>query len=245
MILVVLGQKQCMLFLDRISASSLTILRNAKVLGLSISNVTEADDGVYLCGVFNRMNSVEYFSFFTEIQLHVRAKSWTEISSDRKNFTEAPIEISSESAYFSHSNIIIIIIISVCVCVTLLLTGGFTLLMIYKLRQKGTQGSRPSSQDNGHASSVYENDLPNLPPYENLNMKMRSNHQNLDSSTNQSDSTYQTLDPLTNQSDSGYMSLSNTTDQSHSHYQCLNPRTQMLRPPEIAVCCICHQECLF
>ncbi|XP_058265645.1 uncharacterized protein LOC131365798 isoform X1 [Hemibagrus wyckioides] len=219
--------------------------RNAKVLGLSISNVTEADDGVYLCGVFNRMNSVEYFSFFTEIQLHVRAKSWTEISSDRKNFTEAPIEISSESAYFSHSNIIIIIIISVCVCVTLLLTGGFTLLMIYKLRQKGTQGSRPSSQDNGHASSVYENDLPNLPPYENLNMKMRSNHQNLDSSTNQSDSTYQTLDPLTNQSDSGYMSLSNTTDQSHSHYQCLNPRTQMLRPPEIAVCCICHQECLF
>ncbi|KAG7323701.1 hypothetical protein KOW79_013403 [Hemibagrus wyckioides] len=165
--------------------------RNAKVLGLSISNVTEADGGVYLCGVYNRMNSVEYFSFFTEIQLHVRA--------------EAPIEISSESAYFSSPFIIIIIIliISVCVCVI----GGFTLLMIYKLRQKQTQGSRPSSKDNEHASSVYENDLPNLPPYENLNMKMRSNHQNLDSSTNQSDSTYQTLDPLTNQSDSGYMSL--------------------------------------
>ncbi|XP_058265651.1 uncharacterized protein LOC131365800 [Hemibagrus wyckioides] len=199
--------------------------RNAKVLGLSISNVTEADGGVYLCGVYNRMNSVEYFSFFTEIQLHVRAKSWTEISSDRKNFTEAPIEISSESAYFSSPFIIIIIIliISVCVCVI----GGFTLLMIYKLRQKQTQGSRRSSQDNGHASPVYENDLPNLPPYENLNMKMRSNHQNLDSSTNQSDSTYQTLDPLTNQSDSGYMSLSNTTNQSHSHYQCLNPRTQV------------------
>ncbi|XP_058265653.1 uncharacterized protein LOC131365802 [Hemibagrus wyckioides] len=191
--------------------------RNAKVLSLSISNVTEADDGVYLCGVFNRMNSVQYFSFFTEIQLHVRAKSWTEISSDRTNFSSTLIIII----------IIIIIIISVCVCVTLLLIGGFTLLMIYKRRQKRKQGSRPSSKDNEHASHVNENDLPNLSLYENLNMKMRSNHQNLDSSTNQSDSTYQTLDPLTNQSDSGYTSLSNTTDQSHSHYQCLNPRTQV------------------
>ncbi|KAK3518670.1 hypothetical protein QTP70_007158 [Hemibagrus guttatus] len=95
--------------------------RNANVLCLSISNVTEADDGVYLCGVYDRMNSVEYYSFFTEIQLHVRVP---------------PL-------------IIIIIIISVCVCVTLI--GGFTLLMVYKLRQKKTQGSRPSPQDNEHA----------------------------------------------------------------------------------------------
>ncbi|XP_058265652.1 uncharacterized protein LOC131365801 [Hemibagrus wyckioides] len=106
--------------------------RNAKVLGLSISNVTEADDGVYLCGVFNRMNSVEYFSFFTEIQLHVRAKSWTEISSDRTNFK-------------SSSTMIIIII--VCVCVALLLIGGFT-LMAYKMRHMRTQDSAPSSKDN-------------------------------------------------------------------------------------------------
>ncbi|KAK3519333.1 hypothetical protein QTP70_024767 [Hemibagrus guttatus] len=46
--------------------------RNAKALSLSISNVTEADDGIYLCGVYDRMNSVQHYSFFTEIQLHVR-----------------------------------------------------------------------------------------------------------------------------------------------------------------------------
>ncbi|XP_058265654.1 uncharacterized protein LOC131365803 [Hemibagrus wyckioides] len=93
--------------------------RNAKVLGLSISNVTEADGGVYLCGVYNRMNSVQYFSFFTEIQLHVRESSST----------------------------MIIIIIIVCVCVALLLIGGFT-LMAYKMRHMRTQDSAPSSKDN-------------------------------------------------------------------------------------------------
>ncbi|XP_060750229.1 uncharacterized protein LOC132862292 [Tachysurus vachellii] len=172
---------------------------SAKVLVMNISNVTEADDGVYFCGFYNRENSIEYYSFFTEIHLHVRESS-------------------------VNTTIIIIIIISVC----LLLIGGFTLLAIYKLRhERAPQVSRPSSQDNEHAPSVNENNLPNLPPNENLNIKMRSNDQSLDSSTNQSDSTYQTLDPLTNQSDSGYMSLSNTADQSHSHYQCLNARTQV------------------
>ncbi|KAK2825509.1 hypothetical protein Q7C36_019436 [Tachysurus vachellii] len=170
---------------------------SAKVLSMSISHVTEADNGVYLYGIFNRKKSIQYFSFFREIHLNVR-----------------------ESLV---NTTIIIIIISVCV----LLIGGFTLLVIYKLRHKGTQGSRPSSQDNEHAPSVHENNLPNLPTYENLKIKMRSNDQNLDSSTSQSDSTYQTLDPRTNQSDSNYMSLSNTTDQSHSHYQCLNARTQV------------------
>ncbi|XP_060750508.1 uncharacterized protein LOC132862483 [Tachysurus vachellii] len=167
----------------------------AKVLSMNISHVTEADDGVYLYGIFNRKNSIKYYSFFREIHLHV-------------------IESSVNTT---------IIIISVCV----LLIGGFTLLLIYKLRHKGTQVSRPSSQDNEHAPSVHENNLPNLPTYENLKIKIRSNYQNLDSSTNQSDSTYQTLDPLTNQSDSSYMSLSNTADQSYSHYHCLNARTQM------------------
>ncbi|XP_047662778.1 uncharacterized protein LOC113658275 isoform X3 [Tachysurus fulvidraco] len=177
--------------------------RSAKVLGMNISNVTEADDGVYFCGFFNRENSIQYYSFFREIHLHVR---------------ESSVKTTTTTT------IIIIIIISVCV----LLIGGFTLLVIYKLtHERAPQVSRPSSQDNEHAPSVHENNLPNLPPNENLNIKMRLNGQNLDSSTNQSDSTYQTLDPLTNQSDSGYMSLSNTADQSHSHYQCLNARTQV------------------
>ncbi|XP_060750189.1 uncharacterized protein LOC132862263 [Tachysurus vachellii] len=170
--------------------------RSAKVVGMSISNVREADDGDYLYGIYIKKTLIQHFSFFMEIQLHVRESSVNTTS--------------------------IIIIISVCV----LLIAGFTLL-VSKLRHKGNQGSRPSSQDNEHAPSVNVNDLPNLPPNENLNIKMRPNDQNLDSSTNQSDSTYQTLDPLTNQSDSSYMSLSNTADQSHSHYQCLNARTQV------------------
>ncbi|XP_047662773.1 uncharacterized protein LOC113658097 isoform X3 [Tachysurus fulvidraco] len=170
----------------------------AKVVGMSISNVREADDGGYLYGIYVKKNLIRHFSFFREIQLHVRESS------------------------VNSTIIIIIIIISVCV----LLIAGFTLL-VYKLRHKGNQGSRPLSQDNDNAPSVHENNLPNVPTYEILNIKIRSNDQNLDSSTNQSDSTYQTLDPLTNQSDSGYMSLSNTADQSHSHYQCLNARTQV------------------
>ncbi|KAF5888462.1 polymeric immunoglobulin receptor-like [Clarias magur] len=77
------------------------------------------------------------------------------------------------------------------------------------------------------APSIYENDRAKSPPYENLNMEIRSNHRTPNSSTSQTNSSYQTLDPLTNQSDSGYESLTNTTIQSHSHYQCLNPATQI------------------
>ncbi|KAK3547725.1 hypothetical protein QTP86_028254 [Hemibagrus guttatus] len=94
--------------------------RNAKALSLSISDVTEADDGIYLCGVYDSMNSVQHYSFFTEIQLHVRVPP------------PPPI-------------IIIIIIISVCVCVALLLIGGFG---FYKLRHMRTQGLTLSSKDN-------------------------------------------------------------------------------------------------
>ncbi|XP_060750506.1 uncharacterized protein LOC132862482 [Tachysurus vachellii] len=142
----------------------------AKVLGMNISNVTEADDGVYLYGIFNRKNSIQYYSFFREIHLHVKG-CWAAVS----------LSLYAINPIISHF----------------------------------------------YAPSVHENNLPNLPTYENLKIKIRSNEQNLGSSTNQSDSTYQTLDPLTNQSDSSYMSLSNTADQSHSHYQCLNARTQM------------------
>ncbi|XP_047662772.1 uncharacterized protein LOC113658097 isoform X2 [Tachysurus fulvidraco] len=185
--------------------------RSAKVLGMNISNVTEADDGVYLYGIYNRKNSVEYYSFFREIRLHGRAKAPIEISSMTTDF-KSPVNTTTTT---TTTTIIIIIIIIVGVCV--LRIGGFALLVIYKQRHKGTQVTRPSSQDNEHAPSVYENDLPYLPTYENLNNKMRSNDKNLDSSTNQSDSTYQTLDPLTNQSDSGYMSLTPSTNHIHLH----------------------------
>ncbi|XP_053096951.1 uncharacterized protein LOC113530967 isoform X2 [Pangasianodon hypophthalmus] len=112
---------------------------SAKVLSVNISDVREADDGVYLCVGYNRADSVQYFSYFTEIQLHVRA------------LTASPFN----GAYSSSSPVIII---SVCVCVALLLIGGLA-LMIYKLRHKRTQGSTPSSKDNEQvppAACVYE-----------------------------------------------------------------------------------------
>ncbi|XP_053500399.1 CMRF35-like molecule 8 isoform X1 [Ictalurus furcatus] len=186
--------------------------RSAKVLSVNVSDMREADDGVYLCGVYIGEGSVLFYSFFTEIQLHIPAIHMMT--------SAAPKEIPSDAECFSF-----FVIIGVCVCVALLLIGGFA-LMIFKLRHKRTHDSTPSSTDNEEASSDYENDLDNLPPYENLNSVMRLNHQNLHSITSQSDSTYQTLDPRTNQADSGYTSLTYTTDQSYSHYQCLNPRTQ-------------------
>ncbi|XP_053500109.1 uncharacterized protein LOC128619743 isoform X2 [Ictalurus furcatus] len=113
--------------------------KSAKVLNVNISDVREADDEVYLCGAYIGEGSVRYFSFFTEIQLHV---------------TATPTEISSDAARTST----VTIIISVCVCVALLLIGGFA-LMVYKLRQKRRQGLTPSSNDNNqvpHAAWIYE-----------------------------------------------------------------------------------------
>ncbi|KAF4077989.1 hypothetical protein AMELA_G00194210 [Ameiurus melas] len=180
---------------------------------VNVSDVREADNGVYLCGVYIGDGSVLFYSYFTEIQLHIPAIYM---------MTSAPPkEIPSDAECFRSS----VIIICVCVCVALLLIGGFS-LMIFKLRHKRTHDSTPSSTDNEEASSVYENDLDNLPPYENVNSVMRLNHQNQHSFRSQSDSTYQTLDPRTNQADSGYTSLTYTTDQSYSHYQRLDPRTQ-------------------
>ncbi|KAK3547183.1 hypothetical protein QTP86_016407, partial [Hemibagrus guttatus] len=81
--------------------------RSAKVLSFNISDVKEADEVFYLFGVWNKIDAVGYYSYFTEIRLHVTGSS--------------------------------VIIISVCVCVTLLLIGGFVLMLIYKLRHKRTQ----------------------------------------------------------------------------------------------------------
>lgn len=45
--------------------------RSAEVLGLNISDVREADGGVYLCGVMNSDKPVLYYSFFSETRLHI------------------------------------------------------------------------------------------------------------------------------------------------------------------------------
>lgn len=53
--------------------------RSAKVLIVNIGDVREADDGVYLCGAYIGERSVQYFSFFTEIQLHVTGETFIHV----------------------------------------------------------------------------------------------------------------------------------------------------------------------
>ncbi|KAF5888461.1 polymeric immunoglobulin receptor-like, partial [Clarias magur] len=109
--------------------------RRAKVLSVNISDVSEADDGFYLCGVYKDVFPIRYYSYFSEVQLQV---------TDNHHLHDAPTEISSHEVHSSPSHVVII---SVCVCVALLLFGGFA-LMIYKQRQKTILGSTPSSQGN-------------------------------------------------------------------------------------------------
>ncbi|MCI4387230.1 hypothetical protein PGIGA_G00071660 [Pangasianodon gigas] len=112
---------------------------SAKVLSVNISDVREADEVSYLFGVWNGAGSVRYYSYFTEMYLHVTGLSTT-IQPVKATFmmTSAALKEIPSAVYFS-SSVTIINIISVCVCVTLLLIGGFAL--IYKLRHKRTQGS--------------------------------------------------------------------------------------------------------
>uniref|UniRef100_A0AAR2ISZ3 Immunoglobulin domain-containing protein n=1 Tax=Pygocentrus nattereri TaxID=42514 RepID=A0AAR2ISZ3_PYGNA len=51
--------------------------RRSKVVSVRISDVREADGGVYYCGVWNEGGSVSYHSLYTEIQLQVTGSSNT------------------------------------------------------------------------------------------------------------------------------------------------------------------------
>ncbi|KAL7852039.1 hypothetical protein SRHO_G00178240 [Serrasalmus rhombeus] len=107
--------------------------RSSKAFSLRISNMTEADGGVYFCGVWKSQQSDGYYSLYTQIQLQVTAPG--------------------------SSVIIIIIIIPVCVCVALLLIGG-SALIYYKLRCKKTQDSPSIGKRSRTTSAVSANSLP-------------------------------------------------------------------------------------
>ncbi|KAI5612100.1 polymeric immunoglobulin receptor-like isoform X2 [Silurus asotus] len=49
--------------------------KSVKVLSVNISNVTETDEVFYLLGVYNKEGAVRYWSFFAEIQLHIKGSS--------------------------------------------------------------------------------------------------------------------------------------------------------------------------
>ncbi|KAK3519126.1 hypothetical protein QTP70_018855 [Hemibagrus guttatus] len=50
--------------------------RSAKVLSFNISDVKEADEVFYLFGVWNKVDAVGYYSYFTEIHLHVTGETF-------------------------------------------------------------------------------------------------------------------------------------------------------------------------
>ncbi|XP_053500111.1 uncharacterized protein LOC128619744 isoform X1 [Ictalurus furcatus] len=145
--------------------------KSAKVLRVNLSDVREADGVFYLFGVWNKDGSVGYYSYCTEIQLHVTGtiglstsiQPTTTTGTDMT--TSAALTETPSAVCFSSSAIII----GVCVCVALLLIGGFA-LMIYKLRLKRTQDYTPSSKckDNKPVTSDHNTDSANL--YENFRM---------------------------------------------------------------------------
>lgn len=50
--------------------------QRAKRLTMNISGVTKADGVFYLFGVWNKVGSIGYYSYFTQIQLHVIGKTF-------------------------------------------------------------------------------------------------------------------------------------------------------------------------
>ncbi|KAI4891836.1 hypothetical protein NFI96_023136 [Prochilodus magdalenae] len=157
------------------------------LFNVSLSNVTEEDGGVYLCGVQGlkkEEKSLYHYSLFNEIQLKV------------------------EDPRTSPGSSVIIITITVCVCVVLLLIGGSAL--IYKLRRNRAEGSPDIPTGPIHTTNDdYENDPPGNQNFTSLDPV----YQNQKSTRNQSDSAYQTLNPHTNQSDSAYQVLNRNTNQ--------------------------------
>ncbi|XP_058265293.1 uncharacterized protein LOC131365618 [Hemibagrus wyckioides] len=144
--------------------------RSAKVLTVNISDVRETDEVFYLFGVWNGGGSVRYYSYFRDMWLHVTVLYLDPSTNIHPTTTAtylmtsaAPIETPS-AVCFSSS----VIIISVCVCGTLLLIGGFALIMIYKLRHKRTQDNTPSfnSKVNKQLPPDYNNDSDSV--YENI-----------------------------------------------------------------------------
>uniref|UniRef100_A0AAR2J4Q9 Ig-like domain-containing protein n=1 Tax=Pygocentrus nattereri TaxID=42514 RepID=A0AAR2J4Q9_PYGNA len=123
--------------------------RRSAVLRVRISDVREADGGVYYCGVWTGGESVSYYSLYTETQLQVTAKETPPSPkqllpggpSSTSTTTAAPTGTTSDKHFTPGSSVIII---PVCVCVALLLIGG-SALIYYKLRCTKTQGSISSS----------------------------------------------------------------------------------------------------
>ncbi|XP_046726130.1 polymeric immunoglobulin receptor-like isoform X4 [Silurus meridionalis] len=145
---------------------SITDDKSAKVLSVNISNVTETDEVFYLLGVWNGDGAVRYYTYFAEIQLHIKASSTTiQPTTTGSNMMTSSSQTEFQSTMCFSSSAFI----SVCICAALLLIGGFA-LMIYKLRRQKTQDYAASSksENNKPVTSNRHTDSDNL--YENFRM---------------------------------------------------------------------------
>lgn len=66
------------------SRFSFSYERSVDVLSVHISDVREADGGVYLCGVRNRDQPVLYYTFFSQIRVHVTGKTFIHAVKNQK-----------------------------------------------------------------------------------------------------------------------------------------------------------------
>lgn len=61
------------------SRFSASYKRSAAVLSVNISDVREADGGVYLCGMMNNDQQNVYYSFFPDIRLEITGKTFIHV----------------------------------------------------------------------------------------------------------------------------------------------------------------------
>uniref|UniRef100_A0AAR2LT81 Immunoglobulin domain-containing protein n=1 Tax=Pygocentrus nattereri TaxID=42514 RepID=A0AAR2LT81_PYGNA len=114
--------------------------RRSKVVSVRISDVREADGGVYYCGLWREGESVSYQSFYTEIQLQVTAKSGSTTHTNPSGSSNT---------------------ITVCACVALLLLliGGLALIFLRCIQAKGSSSNSSEEGINSEmspAACVYE-----------------------------------------------------------------------------------------
>ncbi|KAI4892578.1 hypothetical protein NFI96_013853 [Prochilodus magdalenae] len=171
--------------------------RSSDVLRVRISDVREADGGVYYCAVWISGGPVGYFSLYTEIQLDVMDSTISQETNTTQN-TEAEYENDPPQ----NQNII--------------MNPAYQNLNLNTNQLESVyQTLNPNTNQ---SDSVYQS------LNQNTN-QLALAYQTLNPNTNQSALAYQSLNPNTNQSASVYQTLNRNINQSHSVYQTLNPNT--------------------
>ncbi|KAL7851967.1 hypothetical protein SRHO_G00177520 [Serrasalmus rhombeus] len=175
--------------------------RSSAVLSVRISDVREADGGVYYCGAGIGGEFISYNSIFGKIQLRVTEQEKSTLAEKTAPASSTTVEkptetnsrttltastaVTSDEEHFSSS----VIIITVCVCVALLLIGGSTLIY-YKLRYSALSCRRSGTKN---ADDV---DYENHPHGNQKNISMDPIYENIDFKNSELDLLYASINPI-------------------------------------------------